>query len=170
MKKRHIYSLLFGIPGLFVAGIIAVALFGGLAGILWLYVHGDDPWPSYTGQVISILFVLAVLGIWIAFTALGYIVGRRLEHDPMLNRGHILISAGVTVIFLLLMVFHQWSVGTIGPRSESALCSDFCVQHGYSGSGVPPQTPGDRTCSCYDSSGSEALVVPLDSLGPDALK
>lgn len=170
MKKRHIYTLLFGIPGLFVAGVLSIVLFGGLTGILWLYVFGDDPWPSFAGQVISVLFVLAVLGAWLAFILLGYFVGRRLENDPVLNRSHVLVSAGVTALFLLLMVFHQWSMGNIGPRSASVLCSDFCVQHGYSGSGIPPKNSADRVCSCYDSAGTEALVVPLDSLGPDAQK
>jgi hypothetical protein len=170
MKKRYIYSLLFGIPGLFVAGIIAIVLFGGLAGILWLYVFGDNPWPSYVEQLTSVVFVLVVLGIWIAFIVLGYLVGRRLEDAPGVNRSHVLISAGVTVMLLLLMFIQQWSVGTLGPRSESVLCSDFCGQHGYSGSGTPPEDSGERICSCFDESGNETLRIPLDHLAPDAFK
>lgn len=170
MKKRYIYSLLFGIPGLFVAGIIAIVLFGGLAGILWLYVFGDDPWPSYVEQLTSVVFVLVVLGIWIAFIVLGYVVGRRLEDDPGVNRSHVLISAGVTVMLLLLMFIQQWSVGILGPRSESVLCSDFCSQHGYSGSGMPPEDSGERICSCFDVTGNETLRISLDHLVPDALK
>lgn len=170
MKKRYIYSLIFGIPGLFVAGIIAIILFGGLAGILWLYVFGDDPWPSYVEQLTAVLFVLVVLGIWITFIAFGYVVGKRLEDDPGLNRTHVLISAGVTGMLLLLMFIQQWSTGILGPRSESVLCSDFCVQHGFSGSGTPPEDSGERTCSCFDASGNETLMIPLDILDPDALK
>jgi len=170
MKKRYTYSLLFGIPGLFVAGIIAIILFGGLAGILWLYVFGDDPWPPYVEQLTSVLFILVVLGIWIAFISLGYVVGRRLEDDPVMNRTHILISAGVTVTLLLLMFIQQWSVGILGTGSDSALCSDFCVQHGYSASGRPPENSGDAICSCYDDSGIETLRIPLDHLLPDALR
>jgi hypothetical protein len=170
MKKRHIYALLFGIPGLFVAGIIAIILFGGLAGFLWLYVFGDNPWPSYVEQLTSSLFVLFVLVAWIAFILLGYVVGKRMEDDPSVNRAHVLISAGVTVMLLLLMFIQQWSVGILGPRTESVLCSDFCIQHGYSGSGIPPEISGDRICSCYDDSGGEALRIPLDHLEADALK
>jgi hypothetical protein len=168
MKKRYVYALLLGIPGLFIAGTLAILAFGALAGILWLYVYGDNPWPSYVEPLTSILFVLAVLVLWIVFIVLGYVVGKRLEKDPVLNRNHVLISIGFTVMFLLLIVLQQWSVGNIGPKSESVLCSEFCIQHGYSGSGIPPQNSGDRTCSCYDDSGSEALKVPLDRLGPDA--
>jgi hypothetical protein len=137
-------------------------------GILWLYVFGDDPWPTYTEQVVSILFVTTVLLIWLISVVSGYVIGKKLENDLMLNQRHVLISAAVTAIFLLLMLFQQWSVGNLGPESDSVICSDFCTQHGYSGSGMPPQISGDRTCSCYDSSGTEALKIPLESIGLDS--
>jgi len=73
-------------------------------------------------------------------------------------------------VFLLLMLFQQWSVGNIGPQADSLLCSEFCVQHGYSGSGMPPETSGDRICSCFDDSGNQALRIPLDHLVPDEVR
>ena len=164
MKKRYLYAFLFGIPGLFIAGIISILLFGAFAGILWIYVFGDNPWPSYVERLISIVFVLTVLTLWMAFILFGYAVGKRLEHDPLLNRNHVLMSAGLTLMFLLLILFQQWSVGNLGPKSDSLLCSEFCAQHGYAGSGMPPEISGDRTCSCYDNSGDEAQTVPLDSI------
>ncbi len=164
MKKRYLYTLLFGLPGLFIAGAISIFVFGALTGILWLFVLGDNPWPDYVQPVLGALFILTLLVLWIIFIALGYFVGRRLEKDPALNKMHIFISAGLTLAFLLLMVFHQWSVGNLGPKSDSAVCSDFCSQHGYAGSGMPAEISGDRTCSCYDSSGSEVLQIPLDHL------
>lgn len=170
MKKRHIYSLLFGIPGLFIAGIISIVVFGGLTGFLWIYVFGDDPWPAYSELVLSAFFVLSVLSLWLLFIAAGYILGRRLENDPVLNRTHVLISAGLTILFILFVALQQRSIGNLGPKSDSLLCNDFCVQHGYSGSGMPPQLSGDRTCSCFDSSGNEALRIPLDHLLPDFQK
>jgi hypothetical protein len=170
MKKRYLYSLLFGIPGLFVAGIISIVVFAAFAGMLWLYVFGDNPWPAYTETITSALFVLVFLMLWIVSIGIGYAIGRRLENEPVLNRSHVLISVGLTVMFLLLIVLQQWSVGNLGPKSDSVLCSEFCVRHGYSGSGMPPQNTGDRICSCYDNAGSEALIVPLDSIDPDASK
>ena len=170
MKKRYVYTLLFGLPGLFVAGVFSILLFGGLAGLLWLYVFGDNPWPPFIEQVTSILFVLTVLGLWLVFLVIGYVVGRRLEKDPGLNGNHVLISVGLTTIIILLMAYHQWRVGNLGPASGSALCSDFCTQHGYAGSGMPPENTGDRICSCYDTSGNETLRIPLDHLDPDLLR
>jgi hypothetical protein len=168
MKKRYVYALLFGIPGLFVAGIMSIVLFGGLMGVLWIYVFGDQPWPAYIETIVSVLFVLMVMGLWIGSIFTGYLAGRRLETNPELNRSHILISAGLTLVFILLIVFYQWRIGNIGPTSDSVLCSEFCTRHGYSASGMPPETSGIRMCSCYDDSGSEALRIPLDRIAPDA--
>ena len=170
MKKRYLYAFLFGIPGLFVDGIISIFLFGAFTGILWLYVFGDNPWPAYIEPLISISFVLTVLVLWIATISLGFVVGKRFERDPLVNKNHVLVSAGLTAMFLLLILFQQWSVGNLGPKSDSLLCSDFCVKHGFSGSGMPPETSGDRICSCYDNSGNEALRIPLDHIDPDPAK
>jgi hypothetical protein len=167
MKKRYLYALLFGVPGLFVAGISSILVFAAFTGILWLYVFGDNSWPASSETILSILFVAVFGALWVGFIALGYLVGKKLERDPLLNRNHMLISAVLTLMFILLMVFQQWRVGNLGPKSDTVLCSEFCTQHGYSGSGMPPQISGDRTCSCYDGSGSEALKVPLDHIAPD---
>ena len=166
MKKRYLYVLLFGIPGLFVAGILSVLLFGAFTGLLWLYVFGDNPWPSYTEIVLSLLFVLSVLTIWGVTIVLGYIVGKRLESRTALNRNHVLLSVGLTVIFLLLILFQQSSGGNPGTPSDTVLCSEFCARHGYSGSGMAPRDSGVRICSCFDISGNEVLAVPLDHMTP----
>ena len=170
MKKRYIYSLLFGLPGLLIAGIISILTFAGLAGILWIYVFGDNPWPAFAEQALSVLFVLAVLFLWLVFILIGFFIGKHLEKDPALNRNHVLISMGLTVLLVLLVALHQWSVGNLGQTTDSVLCSDFCTQHGFSGSGLPPEISGDRTCSCYDDAGNEALRIPLDHLNMDEFK
>jgi hypothetical protein len=167
MKKRYLYALLFGLPGIFIAGLAGIFGFAALTGLLWLYVFGDNPWPAYIEPVLASLFVLTVLVLWLVFIFLGFFIGRRLEKDPALNRTHIAISAGLTLACVLFLVLQQWSVGNLGPKTDPALCSDFCSMHGYSGSGMPPAISGDRTCSCYDQSGNEVLRIPLDHLDPD---
>ncbi len=170
MKKQYLYAMLLGIPGLFVAGMISIFLFGAFAGVLWIYVFGDNPWPSYAEQLLAIVFVLTVLTLWIVSLVLGYVVGKRLEKDPALNRNHVLISAGLTTLFLLLILFQQWSVGNLGPKTDTVLCSEFCARHGYSGGSMPPQNTRDRICSCFDDAGNETLTVPLDVIDPDPSK
>jgi len=170
MKKRYLYAWLFGLPGFFVAGIISLFVFGALVGFLWLFVFGDDPWPSSPERILSILLVLTFLILWIGSIALGYYAGRRLEQNPAWNQNHILLSAGLILLFILFILLQQWSVGNIGPKSDSMLCSDYCSTEGYAGSGMPPQNSGDRICSCYDASGKEVLKTPVDSLELDGSK
>ncbi|MEP7134671.1 MAG: hypothetical protein ABI904_07035 [Chloroflexota bacterium] len=164
MKKRYLYSLLFGIPGFFIAAIISVVVFGAVAGVLWIFVFGDNPWPAAVGKIAPGLFALAFLAVWISLIAIGYVIGRRLEKDPKLNRQHILISGGLTLLFIAFIVFQQVRVGNLGPKSDSALCSDYCSLKGYSGSGMPARDSDDQTCSCYDDSGNEVLKVPLSTI------
>lgn len=164
MKKRYLYALLWAVPGLFIAGTATMILFGMLLGVLWLFVFGDNAWPSATQPVLAILAIVTFLAVWVGLTWLGYRMGARLENEHSMNRKHVLFSAGVTLLFILYILFQQWSVGNLGPRSDSLICSDFCVQRGYSGSGMPPGDSGERICSCYDESGDEAITVPLESI------
>jgi hypothetical protein len=164
MKKRYLYSILFGVPGFFVSLIISFLIVGGVVGVLWIYFLGDDPWAESTGTVLSILFALTFLIAWIAVIIAGFAAGKKLEKDPVVNKTHILISVGLTLLFILFIVLQQWSVGNIGPKSEAELCNDFCAHEGYSASGMPSKDSGERTCSCFDDSGSEVLKVPLDDV------
>ena len=65
MKKRYLYALLFGLPGLFIAGLAGIFGFAALTGFLWLYVLGDNPWPAYIEPILATLFVLTVLVLWL---------------------------------------------------------------------------------------------------------
>ena len=170
MRKRYLYTLLFGIPGFFVAGIASLVLFGALFGVLWIFVFGDNPWPPSTETILPILLALTFLILWISSLAIGYSIGKRLEKNPVLNKSHVLVSAGLTVLFIVFIVLQQFSVGNLGPKSDGVLCSEYCTQQGYSGSGMPPLNSGDRTCSCYDNSGKEVLKVPLESIEDGAPK
>jgi hypothetical protein len=169
MKKRYLYALLFGLPGFFVAVIATMSAIGGLAGMLWLFVFGDDTWPSSIGPILVTLGIVIFLVSWTGLAWLGYRMGKRLEPDPRVNRNHILVSVGLTVFSILLILGQQFSVGNLGPKSDGVLCSEYCSQRGYSGSGMPPANSGERTCSCYGDSGNEAIKIPLESIEAGAL-
>ena len=170
MKKRYLYALLFGIPGFFVAGMIALFVFGAVMGGLWLFVFGDNTWPFSMDILLSVLLVVVFLLLWVGFITLGFVIGKRLEKDTTWHWKHVLVSGAVTLLFILFIILQQWSVGNLGPKSDSALCSDYCTRQGYSASGLPPLNSGDRSCSCYDNAGDEALKVPLDKINPGASK
>lgn len=164
MKKRYIYSLLFGVPGFLFSLIISFIIFGSATGLLWLFVFGDTPWPLFTEKVLSILFLLTFLLVWASFISIGFFTGKNLEEGSDLNRKHMMISAGVTIVPILFIVLHQLSVGNIGPKSDTILCAEFCSGKGYSGSGMPSKDSGERSCSCFDNHGQEVIKVPMESI------
>ncbi len=166
MKRRYIYSILVGVPGLIVSLIIAFVVSGFGIGVLWLFVLGDNPWPAFIENLLSVLFVLVFLAAWLASLVIGFVIGRQLEQNPTLNKKHVLASIGVTFVLILFIVFQQVSVGNIGPKSDSVRCSDFCSQKGYFASSMPPRDSGERSCSCLDGAGREIIKVPLDSIDP----
>ncbi|MEW6405095.1 MAG: hypothetical protein AB1649_25135, partial [Chloroflexota bacterium] len=166
MKKRYLYALLFGMPGFFIAGIVSLFVFGGTTGLLWIFLFGDDPWPTSADMVLIVLLAVVFLALWAASITAGYFVGMFLEADPTMNRKHILLSGGLTLLFILFIALQQLSVGNLGPRSDSALCSEFCARQGYAGSGVLGRDPSERTCSCYNSKGKEVLKVPMEEIEP----
>jgi hypothetical protein len=166
MKKRYSYSLLFGIPGFIISVVVSSLIFGSLVGVLWIYVLGDNPWPSLIEKILPILFALVFLTLWLTTIVVGFIVGKRLEINPVMNRKHILVSIGLTILPILFIIFYQVSVGNIGPKSDGERCSDFCSQRGYPGSSMPPEDSGERNCTCINNSGIEIIKVPIDDIVP----
>lgn len=164
MKRRYQYTLLFGIPGLFISALAAFFIFGATAGFLWLFVLGDDRWPDPVNQLLPLLLAVVFLAIWFVSIGLGYRTGKRLEPDERINRKHLLISAGLTVAPILVIVLHQLSVGNLGPKSESELCSDYCRANGSVVSELSAQNAGDRSCTCYDGSGRQLIRTPVSDI------
>jgi hypothetical protein len=161
MKKRYLYSLLFGVPGLAVTLLIALFLCGALAGLLWLYVFGDNPWPLTAERLLPAVFLFTFLVLWMATIVAGYRTGKRLEDTPGLDRHHVLAAAGATALPVALLLLHQLGVGNIGPKSATVRCGEFCSDHGYAGSAMPPRDSGDTTCRCFDSSGRPVISKSL---------
>jgi hypothetical protein len=164
MKKRFLYCLLFGAPGFLIALVVAFFVFGAVAGVLWVFVLGDNPWPDSTDHLLPVLFGLVFFGLWIGSIVFGYFTGKKLEQDPNFDKDHLLLSAAATVAPILMVVLHQWSVGNIGPKPESVVCGDYCSSKGYAMSGMPPKNSGDRSCICYGYNGEEVERNPLHNL------
>ena len=81
MKKRYIYSILFGVPGFLVSLIVAFIIFGFVAGFFWLYVYGDEPWPASAEQLLTILFIACFLALWAISLVIGFVT--RNKKDPV---------------------------------------------------------------------------------------
>jgi len=170
MKKIYLYLLLFGVPTFLASVIIAILLFGAVAGVLWLFVLGDNPWPSSANNMLGAMFVLVCMALWVALMSVAYVAGKKQESHAAMNTQHVAISAGVTVLLVLVVVSHQWRVGNIGTKSDGILCSAYCRDKGFMGSGMQPENTGTVTCSCFDAQGREAVIVPMSDVAAEQRK
>ena len=113
MKRRYVYSILVGVPGLFVSLIVSVIAFGFAAGFLWLFVFGDNSWPAWVEMALPVLFVSVFIIVWLALLAAGYFIGIAREHDAAMNRTHVLISLGATLLFTAVILLYEWGIGNL---------------------------------------------------------
>ena len=163
-KRRYLYVLLFAAPTFLLALIAGAMLLGAAAGVMWIFVFGDDPWPAAADTLLTSLFVLGSAAFWIAQLSVAYAVGKREETKASLNKTHVLISVGATVVLAVLITLRMSGVG-FGNRPDSLICADHCLATaGSAGSGMPPQDSGDRTCSCYDSEGRVITSIQLQDI------
>jgi hypothetical protein len=161
MQRRYLYILMFSVPALLASLMISVAVLGTAAGVLWLLVYGDDPWPARVNTALIALFAFTCVVALLGCLYVAYATGRKQEASPALNGKHVAVAAGATVVLVALIAAHQWDVGNIGTPSDGALCSEFCRTKGYAGSGMPPKDSGMRACSCFDAQGREAIKLPM---------
>lgn len=164
MRKRYLYAILFGLPGLFVTALLTAVLLGAAVGVLWLFVFGDNPWPAATQTLLPAAGLLVFLALWAGIVACGYRYGKGCEDGRPVARRHLLIAAGATVLPIVILLLHQYRIGNLGPKSDGERCSDFCAEQGYAASGMPSRDSGERSCFCYDGSGRAVLTVPLTEL------
>ena len=164
MRRRHLYVLLFSVPSLCSALLAGLAAFGAAAGMLWLFVYGDNAWPPAAQPILVAVFIIVAAATGGVLVWAAYAAGRRAEASESLNRAHVLGAALATVALPLLLVLYQWRVGNIGAPSEGEACMDYCRGKGFSASATPPRDSGKRTCSCLDAQGREAATFRMEEI------
>lgn len=102
--------------------------------------------------------------LWLGSIIIAYRVGKTHEKDSTFNVNHVFLAIALTILPISLIALQQFSVGNIGAKSDSVICSDFCVTNGYSASEMPPKNSADRSCICLDDVGKAAIKVPLIEL------
>lgn len=152
------------LPALLGAALVALVLFATVAGGLWLFVFGDNPWPAWADAMLTAGIALSFLGFWAGFLALAYQAGRKQESRAAFDAKHAWAAAAISIGVILVMLLYSWRVGNIGPPTVVENCSSYCRSRGYAGSGTPPKNAPEQTCSCYDAQGREALKLPLGDL------
>jgi hypothetical protein len=161
IKRRHVYVLLFAVPALLVSTITAALMLAASAGALWLFVYGDDPWPDTANVLLGAVFFLVAAALWLALLFVAYTVGRQQEGKPSLNKSHVALSLGATVVLAMVIMLRLGGLNLAGAQSDSVVCADLCRSQGFAASGLPPRDSGDRSCSCYDAQGQEMRRLTL---------
>ena len=94
----------------------------------------------------------------------GYLVGKNLETAPGFDVRHLWISLGATLLPFVFVLQHQLRIGSLGPKSDGQLCSEYCSNRGYTTSSIPGRDSGERTCSCLGRYGEAEKTVRIDEL------
>ena len=111
MRLRGLYLLAGLVLGSLAALAVALQVFAIGAGVSWLYLFGDDPWPAEAQWVLTGAALAAGLATLGAALALGYLYGRRCESAPRPEqarlRGRGLLLVGLA-LWLLAAVLGLW--------------------------------------------------------------
>lgn len=114
MKARYVSLLLFLVPGVMLAALVAMLAVAAGAGALWIFVHGDDAWPESSRFALMSFAVASFVAAMATLLVASYRFGKKREASGGLQRTHVLAALGLTVAIPLLVVLHQWQVGNIG--------------------------------------------------------
>ncbi|NOT25017.1 MAG: hypothetical protein HOP16_02840 [Acidobacteria bacterium] len=162
MRRRHLYVLIFALPAFLLSLIGGAMLLGAATGVLWLFVFGDNPWPSAANTLLTTTFIIGTLALWLAQLAIAYAIGKTQERRPSLNRTHVAASVGATIALAGLIAVRVLGIGSAAARTDTMICADHCLARGFSASGMAPRDSGDHTCTCYDAQGQESVSVPIE--------
>lgn len=107
MRLRRLYALVGLVLGALAGLAVAFQAFAVAAGVSWLFLFGDSPWPASAERFLLGIPLAAGLATLLAAIAVGYVVGRRAEasSEPARarRRGRGLLLAGM-VLWLLVVV------------------------------------------------------------------
>jgi ABC-type Fe3+ transport system permease subunit len=114
VKARHAYPLLFLIPSAMLALIAAILAGAAGAGVLWIFVYGDNPWPASANAIVMALASAVGLAVLAGLLLVARRVGKSRESRGGLRRAHVLVAVGLSLGLPLLVLLHQWQVGNVG--------------------------------------------------------
>lgn len=152
MRLRSLYMLAGGAWGLALAPLAGFGAGAFAAGVAWLYIFGDDPWPAAAGPSILAVALVVVGAVLAACVGGGYLYGRSREGVPRplraRRRGAALLAAGLAAAVGLMVLY----VGSLGEQTrerqaadedEAALAQLLTSRHGIAALQVAPVGDGE---------------------------
>ncbi len=136
--------ILLAVPCFLLSLLPALFVTGAVAGFLWLFVYGDNPWPDLADIVIASAFLLSWVSVGTLLT-LGLIRHPRVRNLPT---GKLTVVAALLSLFAVAAIaYHQWSIGNLDPPNP---CLIQCREMGHSASMTEIDEQGRETCTCFD--------------------
>ncbi|MCH8002936.1 MAG: ABC transporter permease, partial [Proteobacteria bacterium] len=124
MRLAALYVLVGLVWGVLLGGLTAWAVMAMAAGVSWLYLFGDDPWPEAVGWLIPLIGLVAFLGALAVCVAFGLRIARRTERDEPAEAGRRRVH-GIRLLALgLLLAVALAGAGGVriaGQEAERAL-------------------------------------------------
>lgn len=114
MKTRYSYPLLFLLPSAMVAFLVAFVVVGAGAGVLWIFVYGDKPWPETSGIALMSLALIASAATLALLMRASYAYGKNREASGGMAGRHVAWCVGISILLPALALLHQWRVGNLG--------------------------------------------------------
>jgi hypothetical protein len=107
MRLAALYGLAGVVWGLLLGSLAAWTVMAMAAGLSWLYLFGDDPWPESVDRAIPVIGLTTFLGALVACVALGLRTGQRAaraepaEAQRQRTSGNWLLALGLFLVFAL---------------------------------------------------------------------
>lgn len=115
MRARFSYPLAFLVPSAMAAVLLAVLVAAAGAGILWLFVFGDNPWPAGADGALMALAAFVAAGALMLLLLASYSFGKRRETYGGMAKRHLVLALAVSIAIPALVLFYEWQVGNLGP-------------------------------------------------------
>jgi ABC-type Fe3+ transport system permease subunit len=102
------------------ASVIAAVLAAAAgAGVMWIFIYGDNPWPSEANTLLVAGAATIAALVLAGLLAVSYRVGRAREVSGGVRRSHVFVALGLSIGLPLLVLVHQWQVGNLGNLGNS---------------------------------------------------
>jgi hypothetical protein len=136
--------ILLAVPCFLLSLLPALFITGAVAGFLWLFVYGDNPWPDLADIVIASAFLLSWVSAGTLLT-LGLIRHPRVRNLPT---SKLTVAAALLSLFAVATIaYHQWSIGNLDPSNP---CLIQCREAGHPAGMTAIDEQGHETCTCLD--------------------
>lgn len=121
MRARYSYPLFYFPLSAMFAGVVALVFVACAAGVMWIFIYGDNAWPAAADHTVMLLSALVFAAVLSLLLRALYVFGKKHETHGGLTRKHALVAVAATILFPLLVLLRQWSVGAIGSHNPYAV-------------------------------------------------